>query len=71
MKISLNIGTVDRMIRVIVGCALILLAYSQQLAGAAEIAGYVVGAIAILTGLFRFCPAYMLFGIDTTGSKQS
>ncbi len=70
MKIGLNVGSADRMIRVIVGCVLIGLGYSSLLTGGAAMAAYVVGAVAVLTGVIRFCPAYTLFGINT-GSDES
>lgn len=63
---SANVGSVDRMIRIVVGLALILL---PQLIG--PVAAWlswgapVVGVVLILTGLVRFCPAYTLFGIKT------
>ena len=70
MKIVLNVGKADRVIRIVVGCALIWLGYSPLLTGGAAMAVYVVGAVAIVTGVIRFCPAYTLFGLNTgsTGS---
>ncbi len=70
MKIGLNVGGADRVLRVIVGCVLIGLGYSSVLTGGAAMAAYVIGAIAILTGVIRFCPAYTLLGINT-GSDES
>ena len=70
MKITLNIGSADRVIRVVAGCILIWLAYSPMLAGGLAMAAYIAGAVAILTGIIRFCPAYALFGLNS-GSKES
>jgi hypothetical protein len=70
MKIALNIGSADRVIRVVVGCIMIWLAYSPMLTGGLAMAAYIAGAVAILTGIIRFCPAYTLIGIKT-GSKES
>jgi len=69
MKIALNIGNADRVIRVAVGCVLIWLGYSPLLTGGAAMAVYIAGAVAILTGVIRFCPAYTLLGLNT-GSKE-
>jgi len=41
-----------------------------MLAGGLAMAAYIAGAVAILTGIIRFCPAYVLFGLNT-GSKES
>jgi hypothetical protein len=30
---------------------------------------YIIGAVAILTGVIRFCPAYTIIGLNT-GSKE-
>ena len=70
MKLGLNVGNTDRIIRVIAGFALIMLAYSSLVTGAAAMAVYVIGAVAILTGVIRFCPAYTLFGLDTGAGKS-
>jgi hypothetical protein len=32
--------------------------------------GY-IGVVPILTGVFRFCPAYPLLGINTCGTSKS
>lgn len=55
-----NVGSVDRVIRVIAGFALVGLA----LAGVIGVWGW-IGVVPILTGAFRFCPAYTLLGIRT------
>ena len=54
-----NVGGADRMIRIIAGVVIILLGfYFQSWWGA-------VGVIPILTGTFRWCPAYIPFGFST------
>lgn len=55
-----NVGTTDRVLRIGAGVLLIGLAAS----GAIGVWGY-LGVMPLLTGLFRFCPAYALFGLDT------
>lgn len=69
MKLSLNVGNMDRIIRLILGVVLIGLAYSGTLTGTAAIIAYVVAAIAIVTGLVKFCLLYTLFGINTSKVK--
>ncbi len=55
-----NVGTVDRALRIIVGLALIGL----TLNGNIGVWGW-LGVVPVLTGIFRFCPAYPLLGIST------
>ncbi len=60
MKFNRNIGTVDRVIRIIVGLVLIGLAATDRIG----VWGY-IGVVPLLTAFVRFCPAYALFGLRT------
>lgn len=60
-----NVGTLDRVLRIVVGLALIALAAT----GTVGVWGY-IGVVPLLTGLFRFCPAYTLLGMNTCGMKK-
>lgn len=55
-----NVGTIDRVLRILVGLALIALAVT----GKVGVWGY-IGLVPLATGLFRFCPAYTLLGMRT------
>lgn len=55
-----NVGTADRIIRIVVGLALI----APAAVGRIGWWGY-LGIIPLATGIFRFCPAYLPFGIRT------
>ena len=55
---NLNIGSVDRAVRIVGGLGLILLA-AMGLIGAW---GY-IGMLPLVTGMVRICPAYILLGI--------
>lgn len=59
-----NVGSVDRVIRVVAGVALI----GASLFGAIGPWGW-IGVVPLATGLFRFCPAYRLFGLSTCTTK--
>jgi Protein of unknown function (DUF2892) len=67
----INIGSVDRALRFAVGTALLiapLLPLSSPFfagGGAWAYAAMAVGLVMIGTAIFRFCPAYALFGIRT------
>lgn len=62
---KINVGTADRVLRIGVGVLLIGLAA----AGVVGAWGY-VGVLPLATGLFRFCPAYSLFGISSCRSNE-
>ena len=62
---TVNVGTIDRAIRIIVGLLLIALAF----AGTIGVWGY-IGILPVLTGLFRVCPAYSLIGVNTCGTAK-
>ncbi len=67
-----NVGTVDRILRLIVGAILIALPFVMpQLdlwANAyLKYGALVVGAVLVFTALVRFCPAYVLIGANTCG----
>jgi uncharacterized membrane protein HdeD (DUF308 family) len=61
-----NVGGVERSIRLIIGIALLVLGFLHVVTGTLAIAAYVVGAIALITGVVRFCPAWSIFGINTS-----
>ena len=57
---KVNVGSIDRSLRIVGGLALIGLA----LAGTIGVWGY-IGIVPVLTGIFRTCPAYTLLGVST------
>jgi uncharacterized membrane protein YfcA len=62
---TVNVGTIDRAVRIIAGLVLIALAIT----GTIGIWGY-IGIVPLLTGLFRVCPAYSLIGVNTCGTTK-
>jgi hypothetical protein len=60
----MNVGTVDRLVRILGGAGLIALAAT----GTIGAWGY-VGVVPLLTGLLRTCPAYSLIGANTCSAK--
>jgi hypothetical protein len=62
---SLNVGTFDRIARVIIGLVLIAFALGFISPGTGwNWVGW-IGVVPILTALFGICPAYSLFGLST------
>jgi hypothetical protein len=64
-----NVGGADRVIRIIVGIVLIAAPYFTTMAiwenPTARIVIPLIGGVLLLTGLFRFCALYKIFGINT------
>ena len=59
-----NIGDVDRVVRIVLGLAIIGAGiYYKSWWGA-------LGALPILTAVVRWCPAYLPFGISTGGKGK-
>lgn len=58
-----NVGFIDRVIRVIVGCALLGAGYYFHSWWG------LVGLLPLLTAAFGFCPAYLPLGLNTCGTK--
>ncbi len=63
---KVNEGVVDRVVRVVVGLALLSLVFF----GPRTPWGW-IGVIPLLTGLVGVCPLYMPFGIRTIPRKES
>ena len=59
-----NVGTVDRVVRILAGVALI----AGSLLGYIGVWGW-VGVVLIATGVLRVCPAYLPFGLSTCQAK--
>jgi hypothetical protein len=57
-----NVGTIDRVLRIVVGLALIALVF----VGPKTQWGW-LGIIPLATGFLRTCPLYSLIGINTCG----
>lgn len=59
-----NVGGLDRILRLIAGLALLGAGfYFKSWWG-------LIGLGPILTGVFRFCPAYLPLGVNTCGLKK-
>jgi len=60
----MNVGTIDRLVRILAGAGLIALAAT----GTIGVWGY-IGVVPLLTGLLRTCPVHSLLGVNTCGTK--
>lgn len=62
-----NVGPVDRVVRVVIGLALLSLIFLLE--GAARWIG-LIGVVPILTAVIGWCPAYLPFGISTCPRRE-
>ena len=66
-----NMGSADRMVRLLVAVLLTVLYLSKVLTGTLGTVALVVAGVFLLTSLVRFCPLYTLVGINTCATKKS
>lgn len=55
----------DRIVRVILGVVLLILAFSNIVSGGLGVVFIIVGILALVTGITGICPAYMLLKFRT------
>jgi hypothetical protein len=65
-----NMGSVDRMVRLLVAVLLTVLYLTKVITGTLGMVAPVVSGIFLLTSLVRFCPLYTLIGVNTCGTKK-
>jgi hypothetical protein len=60
-----NVGTIDRILRIVIGLVLIGLAATGRIG----IWGW-IGVLPLLTGIVRVCPAYSILGVKTCSTSK-
>ena len=65
-----NMGTADKLIRLIVAAVLAFLFYNGTITGTLGIVAVVAAAVFALTSLVSFCPLYTFIGINTCSIKK-
>lgn len=60
-----NMGTVDKVVRILVALVIAVLYFTNQISGVTAIVLLVVAAAFIITSFMSFCPMYVPFGIST------
>lgn len=66
-----NMGTVDKVVRVLVAILIAVLYYTHQISGTAAIILLILAGIFILTSFLSFCPLYLPFGISTRKKEKN
>jgi len=61
-----NVGGIDKLLRIVAGLVLIVLAATGVVGGWGWI-----GVVPLVTGLFNFCPVYTMLGMNTCPMKKA
>lgn len=59
-----NMGTIDRIVRVLIAAVVVVLYFTKVIDGVLAIVLGAIAGIFILTSLIGFCPLYTLVGIN-------
>ena len=65
-----NMGTADRIIRLIIAAIVGILFYTNVISGTLGIILLVLAGVFVLTSFVSFCPLYAPFGFSTCGLKK-
>jgi hypothetical protein len=65
-----NMGTPDRVIRLLLAAIFGLMYFGNFVTGIAGVVLLVLGVVFVLTSLVSFCPLYTPFGISTCSVRQ-
>jgi len=60
-----NMGTVDKIIRILVAVIVVVLYFTHVISGILAIILLALSAIFVVTSLLSFCPLYLPFGLST------
>jgi len=64
-----NVGTIDRIIRIVVGLALLAGFFLNPEASLRWL--FLIGIIPLVTGLFSTCPLYSILGMSTCPTRRN
>lgn len=65
-----NMGSADRIIRVIIAAIIAVLFYTGTISGTLGIVLLVLAGVFVLTSFISFCPLYAPFGLSTCKMKE-
>lgn len=65
-----NVGTADRVIRILLAVVVAALYFTNQISGALAIILGLLAIILLVTGLVSFCPIYYPFKLSTKKAEK-
>ena len=60
-----NVGTIDKVIRILVAVVVVVLYFTNVISGTLGIVLLALAAVFVLTSLFSFCPIWLALGLST------
>ena len=65
-----NMGTIDRIVRIVIAAIIAILFFTNQITGTLGIVLLGLGVVFLLTAFIKFCPLYAPFGFNTFAVKK-
>lgn len=65
-----NMGTADKIIRLVVVAIVVILYFTGQISGTAAIILGIIAVAFLATSLVGWCPVYSLFGVSTRKTQR-
>jgi uncharacterized membrane protein YcaP (DUF421 family) len=65
-----NMGTFDRIIRIIIAAVIAVLFFTNQITGTPGIVLIILAAVFLLTSFISFCPLYLPLGLRSNKSAK-
>ena len=65
-----NMGTADRILRILVAVAIAVLYFTGVISATLGLILMILAAVFILTAFMSFCPLYLPFGLSTAKKKD-
>jgi hypothetical protein len=65
-----NMGTIDKVIRILVAVTIAILFFAHVITGTLAIILVALAVIFVLTSLVSFCPLYLPLGINTGKNRK-
>jgi hypothetical protein len=66
-----NMGSADRVIRVLIAAVFVALYFTGMITGTLGIVLIILSLVFVLTSLISFCPLYLPFGLSTLRRKMT
>ena len=66
-----NMGTADKLLRLLAAAVLIILYFTRQIQGTAGIIALLIAGVFVLTSLISFCPLYKILGVNTCRKQHA
>ncbi len=70
MIMKKNMGSADRIIRILIAAVFAVLYFTGTVSGTLGLVLLILGAVFVLTSLVSFCPLYTIFGMNTCATKK-